>query len=629
MFDINKTNYYIPRLIYPDNTNKAQFWTPNNTELGQILQKVFVTNAQDIFGNLQGVDSIGRIIFNATPNKALISLKAYPINFGRIVNAVGTKSFTIMSYDTGILTGYLKSNYIGRLIDFGYIDVPYVDNEDSFLSYDPYSKLYLYLPFASLVDLDTRRYVGKRIQVYGVLDLYKGEITYLICTKDGQGNETYIEQTSAQIAVDLPVYENNQAEVIQSLAKSLIATIPQAVSGKAPTTLLNTMLNTQFEHNQLLNGNLSAVGNFFSPLKVNLLRYTPRLKYTLDDTKYNHIYGVPTKKIGKIKDFGGFTKVGAIHSYSLSGITQKEIDEIENLLKQGVRAGLSQATLSISYNASHITWASSQSSIKYGLYYSNSFTIDAGYQVDNVQVLMGGADITSTAVSGNQIVIPVVTGNIVINIVTSKIPVYYTITYTNLTGATLSNTATQIEEGSDYSTYLNALYNLGYYLGNYSPTITMGGVVVAGAYNNGMISISNVQGNIVISGTLPQSSKLNSDTWTPKSTEISLFDGEEPITNLTGEIYVGTTECAFTDLTIDTGEDITLNNSFLYGTANISGVGSNLYTGVNAIREVSYETGQTYTALGYMTRLHLSNNVDWTNYGDLLAWLDLNFNKVV
>ena len=157
----------------------------------------------------------------------------------------------------------------------------------------------------------------------------------------------------------------------------------------------------------------------------------------------------------------------------------------------------------------------------------------------------------------------------------------------------------------------------------------MGGVVVAGAYNDGMISISNVQDNIVISGTLPQSSKLNSDTWTPKSTEISLFDGEEPLPDLTGEIYVGTTQCSFSSLVLDNSPDITINNSFLYGTANISGVGSNLYTGVNAIRMVSYETGQTYTELGYMTSLHLSNNVDWTNYGDLLAWLDLNFDKVV
>ena len=629
MFDINKTNYYISRLIYPDNTNKAQFWVPTNNDLAQILEKVFVTNAENIFGNFQGGDSLGRIIFNATPNKALISLKAYPVDFSRIVNAVGTKSFTMMNYDTGILTYYLKNNYIGRLIDFRYIDVPYVDNEDSFLSYDPYSKLYLYLPFASLVDLDTRRYVGQRIQVYGVLDLYKGEITYLICTKDGQDNETYIEQTTAQIAVDLPIYENNQAEVIQSLAKSLIATIPQAVSGKAPTSLLNTMLNTQFEHNQLLNGNLSAVGNFFSPLKVNLLRYTPRLKYTLDDTKYNHIYGVPTKKIGKIKDFGGFTKVGAIHSYSLAGITQKEIDEIETLLKQGIRAGNSQATLSITYNAPHTNWYAIWDSIQYGLPFSNTFSVVSGYQVDNVQVLMGGADITSTAVSGNQIVIPVVTGNIVINVVTSKIPVYYTVTYTNLVGATLTNMAVQVEEGTNYLNTLIPEYNLGYYKGNFTPTITMDGVPLSNVYNNGNIVINNVQGNIVISGTLPQSSNLNADSWTPKYASIALYEDDEPIMNLTGEMYVGTTQCEFTSLMIDTSPDISLNNSFIYGTANISGVGSNLYTGLNTQLTISYESGQTYVELGRLTRLHLTTNSAWTNYAKLLEWLDINFDKVV
>ena len=632
----------LSQFLYPTACNKAKFWIPSLSELIPIMTALY-NNDHNIFS------SVARDLFNADPQKAILSLRVYPINLARVYMESGEgDTFKIMNntipHDTPVKVNSLDNSMTGfRALNFGHLQVPYFEEIDSFLSYDPYTKLFLYLPFVPLIPLDTKRYRGKTISVDGYIDFYEGNIIYniyVIEPDDVLGEHpTLVDNAVGKIAVEIPLYSSNTNQVLKDLAVNVLTnSVSGAISTLAgnplnaignATNVLSNSLGIEIGNNTLQKALTNALPYYYKPLEAHLISYTPNIKYHLDDTDYNHLYGVPTKKIGKIKDFGGFTKIGELHSKAIAGVTQKEIDEIETLLKQGIRAGLSQATLSITYNSSHITWASSTSSIKYGLYYSNSFTIDTGYQVDSVQVLMGGADITSTAVSGNQIVISAVTGNIVINVVTSKIPVYYTITHTNLVGATLSNTAVQVEEGTSYLTYINPQYSSGYYLGDFTPTITMDNVPLLNAYVDGQIYIPDVQGNIVISGTLQQSSKLNSDTWTPKSTIVSVFDGEEPVTNLTGEVYVGATQCEFTSLVLDNSPDELLNNSFLYGTANISGVGSNLYTGVNAVLMVSYETGQTYTELGYMTSLHLSNNVDWTNYGDLLEWLDNNFNKVV
>lgn len=79
------------------------------------------------------------------------------------------------------------------------------------------------------------------------------------------------------------------------------------------------------------------------------------------------------------------------------------------------------------------------------------------------------------------------------------IPVVNTYTVTNtLTNVTNSNTAASVTEGASYTATLTA--DEGYNID--SVTVTVGGVdVTASVYANGVVSISNVSGNIVITAT--------------------------------------------------------------------------------------------------------------------------------
>lgn len=76
----------------------------------------------------------------------------------------------------------------------------------------------------------------------------------------------------------------------------------------------------------------------------------------------------------------------------------------------------------------------------------------------------------------------------------------YTIT-NNLTNVTSSNNVTSIMEGSTYNATLSA--SSGYILG--TVTVKMGGTdITSSAYSNGVINISSVTGNIVITATATQ-----------------------------------------------------------------------------------------------------------------------------
>lgn len=132
--------------------------------------------------------------------------------------------------------------------------------------------------------------------------------------------------------------------------------------------------------------------------------------------------------------------------------------------------------------------------------YVATITPTDGYTLTgaSVNITMGGTDITSTAYNNGTINISSVTGNVVITISTVQMPqpIYYTIT-NNLTNCTSNNNNTSVKESTSYTATISPFS--GYTLTDASISVTMGGVdVTKTVYNNGVINISSVTGNVVI-----------------------------------------------------------------------------------------------------------------------------------
>ena len=120
-----------------------------------------------------------------------------------------------------------------------------------------------------------------------------------------------------------------------------------------------------------------------------------------------------------------------------------------------------------------------------------------GYGIKNgtVEITMGGVDITSSAYSNGIINIENVTGDIVVNVACVAVPMY-SITR-NLVGCASNKNTTTVGEGDPYNETFTALEN--YRLSGATVTITMGDTDISSMYNDGVLSIPEVTGNIVIS----------------------------------------------------------------------------------------------------------------------------------
>lgn len=151
-------------------------------------------------------------------------------------------------------------------------------------------------------------------------------------------------------------------------------------------------------------------------------------------------------------------------------------------------------TYSITNNLTNCTNSNNAISIEKNSSYSATITANDGYTINSITVTMGGNDVSSTVISGNVITISSVTGDIVIEVTTTRLITNYTIT-NNLTNATNSNTATNIEGNTSYSATITA--NDGYQIS--SVIVTMGGTdITSSAYSNGVLTISDVTGDIII-----------------------------------------------------------------------------------------------------------------------------------
>ena len=161
----------------------------------------------------------------------------------------------------------------------------------------------------------------------------------------------------------------------------------------------------------------------------------------------------------------------------------------------------------VHYHLSDSSSTNSTTSVKEGLSYSTTITPNDGYRITQIYCVMGGTDISSSTVSGNNIKIPSVTGEVYITVITEAISgtKVYTVTR-NVTNCI--STGSDTLDTSITTTFQSIVApNDGYTLKTL--TVSMGGVDYTNETNiitdtewNGkpakLITIKNVNGNIVI-----------------------------------------------------------------------------------------------------------------------------------
>ena len=355
----------------------------NGTAVAALLTELWTISGDFITNPIQNTTYEERLIDNFLTNNpidCIIKLERYPLNpiprgdtllrnikFGRI---------------TGQTAGYIMP-YTSMQYDFKSIDVwPRFGN--SFLDYNPYTIMELYVPFCGTVQLDPSDFIYRNLGVRMYIDFTTGTCTAYILS-----NDLVVKSLNGECSIQIPVNGTDSATMASQISNAIIqerkaytatagtqhtdtaklasSTTPLSIlwdpashgmGGKNLSDQIRTRKGAtkqwdytgaayNLEHqivpiHQI--GGSTAATSWAIDLQCRLIFYYPtgsavryenNLPRLADLTEYAHLQGFATLEHAALAKYSGFT---VIESADLSGInaTAAEKSQILALLAAGV-----------------------------------------------------------------------------------------------------------------------------------------------------------------------------------------------------------------------------------------------------------------------------------------------------
>lgn len=260
---------------------------------------------------------LGALIIPATPTTTTIGYIALS---GQSIKVGGTCGYVSSRFgETGEATLDMS--------DFTYYD--------TYLDYEPYTKITLYLPFIGSVGINTNECMGGEIGVNYWIDFATGNCVAYVRLTDRHGMPSYY-QYSGNCAAFVPISGNDAGiSSIISGAASFISGTVQAMSGN-PAGLAGMVTGaaavaepkTTQKHVGGFSGGSGCIGCLYPYIVINQpAAATPE--------GYTSIMGAISAQTGIVSDYAGYTRFLHCDTHGVPA-TQSEISEIENALRDGV-----------------------------------------------------------------------------------------------------------------------------------------------------------------------------------------------------------------------------------------------------------------------------------------------------
>lgn len=302
-------------------------------------------------------DNITKLFSDPVDN--IISLYVFPFDvkeLSPVWKLISDGSILINIYQTSTAVACFLNPLTTPMLDIGSVYVAPAYN--SFLDFQPYTKIELYLPYIGFVTLDNDIVIGRTIKIQYAVDLCTGKCTaYLSTTIDGA--ETVIMTQEGQIGKQIPIAGGVGSDIARSMvnfgiragtsvAQMGIGAISSGIAGSTPksttealTTGAGFLGQTTIDAiaaGQLRvpkNGSVEANNAFYGPQSAYLIVTRPNVNYP---ATYNSDIGRPLGDSRTLSNLTGFTVVEQTHieGAAFGTATADEVQEILRLLKSGV-----------------------------------------------------------------------------------------------------------------------------------------------------------------------------------------------------------------------------------------------------------------------------------------------------
>lgn len=297
-------------------------YCPTTQELHDLFLKLWDTNIFD-------VDTFQKLVDN--PLDAIISLHAIPVT-----PSIGTHAAHIFigNFNTGVGMDSINNQYLT-------VDCGSVNTEEfwgSALDYNPYTKSSIYLPFVGIKDLNTDDVMKKNIRIKYNIDVINGDcVAFVKC------GTAVLYKFAGNIKQNIPITGQRSDVPLKGLQATLAeaggimmgCAIGGPVGGavaagaglSAASTVVGSKITTQ--RSGALSGNYGVLDDF-----VPYLIFHRPIQSLAD--KFKTFKGYPSNITARLSSLSGYTEVEYINLQNIPNATSAEMDEIKNLLKQGV-----------------------------------------------------------------------------------------------------------------------------------------------------------------------------------------------------------------------------------------------------------------------------------------------------
>lgn len=329
----DKVDYPSPSYIPNATVYDRYFLTPNQMpDIKKFLfSDTFVTNIKRLWTN---------------PAEYVISLVCYPFD----VDSTGLTTTSGVVSVGGVSSAIAAAALTDRGVPYFYGGSVLVDNYyNSYLDYEPYTSIDIYIPYIGVRPLNVSQVVGHTLCIGYYIDLNTQQITALIGL-DGQGGNLgqVVTQFVGSIGIQTPLSGTSAQDMIRNIVAQTsglitgVGAIAGGIMGANPALLASGVASTS---NALLGGGHTAPSYYGSLSPVSGL-YTPQVAYLIINrprqampAAYLSQQGFSSNYSGKVSQFSGYLECASVSIASTNTMTEPEQQEIINLLTGGIYCG--------------------------------------------------------------------------------------------------------------------------------------------------------------------------------------------------------------------------------------------------------------------------------------------------
>ena len=262
----------------------------------------------------------------------------FPCPLNALCSTTGNKEIVIGRYHTNINADFLESPPKNILL--GTVDL----NDDkwkktnSFLDFDGYTTIAMYLPYLGIIDLPTKTVQNTKLSVYYAVDVPSMQMKYTI-----KSNGIIVHEQVVQFGDDIPISLSSGLQNVTNTVSAVtsgvsdLAMVGVIGGGKkaAASALLHTVADAHTTTDGItVKGSSSGVMGKWGALKCSLIVTKPISKRPKNYAQIKGNLICDTYKLSSIKGFTACENPRI--TFTQGKPTEKEIEEIYSLLEKGV-----------------------------------------------------------------------------------------------------------------------------------------------------------------------------------------------------------------------------------------------------------------------------------------------------